>query len=469
MSWEPWLRGRLQLRARRFLFAREVLLPAGPHLKTKETAGLPLIIGAIFALLWANSVWGSSYHQFFDTELSLNLWVVRRTQSLKHWVNDLLLPLFFFVIGLEIKHQVVRGHLSSWKRAAMPVATALGGMLVPATIYLLVNVSLSGRPKGWGVPIATDIVFALAVLSFLKNRIPDDLRILTLAFAVVDDIGGVLVIAVFYSQQVSLLALGIAGGILAIIVLMARFRVVGIYVPYVLLAIVFMVMMLASGVHTTIGGFLLGVCVKARPYCSRNEFERHARTLVDRFQKIQHEANGDASSTDARAGNRSATPEDREDVVLGQLAELIRETEAPVAVLVRHTTPLVNYVVLPVFALANAGLSVNAELGSAALGSVAAWGTLGGLLLGKPIGIVSFGYVAQRLGIASLPEEIDWRHMIGMGLLAGIGFTVSLFIAALAFAEPRTLASVKLAVLCTSVLAGLSGYLFLRFSLAKQE
>lgn len=438
-------RGKAIVRARGSYSARRLLLPLQKFIHTEVSGGFVLLFAAVAALVWANSRWGSSYEVLWNTEASLRVGRFLLAHSLREWVNDALMVVFFFVVGLELKREFLRGELSDWQRASLPVAAAIGGMVVPASLYALFNYS-QVTVHGWGIPMATDIAFALGVLALLGDRAPSPLRVFTLALATVDDIGAILVIAVFYSGHLIPNALVFALLLIAVIVVMQRLGVRNL-LYYAPVATLFWFAVLQSGVHATIAGVILGFLTPTRPYVTNEEFVQSAPGLVNDVDQAL--ATGDR---------------DRADGLLGQFEELTASTEAPADRLIRIIHPWSSFLILPIFALANAGVAFSAEaLQQALAGPVSvSRGILVGLVFGKPIGIVLFAFVAVRLRLARFAESVRWSHLVGVGMLAGIGFTVSLFISDLAFADPLITARAKMGVLIGSVIAGCAGYLMLR-------
>lgn len=465
MPFDPYSLGKLMVRAEHFEFSKHVLLNVKEHIEIKETAGLPLIVFAVLGLIWSNLAFPGAYESVWDADLLLDVGIFTIGGHLKHIVNDLLLPLFFFVVGLEIKHELVRGELSSWRRAAMPLAVAAGGMLAPACIYLAFNAS-GGMPQGWGVPVATDVAFALAILAVFSDRIPHNLKVLTMAFATADDIGGALVIALFYSGELSLNPLLVAAAVYAVMLLFIRFRLFGGYIVYTVLGLTFFIAMLKSGIHTTIAGVLLGLAVPSRPVFLRESFSAKITELAGHFHETHAKRReimaGPEVTREARleAGDYSA----QEQFILGKIDELVRGTESPCSRLRRMISPFVNYLVLPVFALANAGVVISSESLALMLDARPAWGIVAGLVAGKPLGVLTAAWLAQKTGLGQFPDGVGWRHVTGMALVAGVGFTVSLFIADLAFRGLPMAEEAKMGVMAASLIAAAAGMLY--FSLA---
>jgi len=401
-------------------------------LATESAGGFVLLLAAVVGLVWANSPWRAGYDALWSTELAIGVgrWVL--TQDLHHWVNDGLMALFFFVIGLEIKREVVAGELRDPRTAAVPVMAALGGMVVPAALYLAVTSGGAGS-HGWGIPMATDIAFALGVVAVLGRRVPASLKLFLLTLAIVDDIGAIAVIALFYTADLDVVALSIAGAILISIVLLRAARVT--WAPaYVVAGIAVWLATQASGVHATIAGVLLGLLVPVRPMAPAAVARDWAADLGD----------------DPSAGQ------------LATMGQLARAAASPAERLEHRLHPWTSLCIVPLFALANAGV----ELSSAALdapgGTAVAAGVALGLLGGKTLGVLGATWLAVRTGLGRLPEGATWAHVGGIAAVAGIGFTVSLFVAELAFPSGSPLIdAAKLGVLGASAAAAVLGALVL--------
>lgn len=443
MNIPPRSRGELKVRADSSYLARRVYLPAQDFIHTEEISGIILFIAAVVAVVWSNSPWAELYFRFWETVLTIGVGPFSVSENLQHWVNDGLMAIFFFVVGMEVKRELVHGELSELRRAALPVAAALGGMVVPALLFLGFNAGSDGV-RGWGIPMATDIAFALGVLALLGGQIPSVVRIFLLTLATVDDIGAILVIAIFYTENLSFIALEVSLLLLGIIFALQRSQVRS-HLIYVLIAVLFWVSVLKSGIHATIAGVLLGFLVPAHPYFSRSTFVESAESLLSRCKEkiIQ--------------GDR-----DHSEVLLGQLEELVRGTEAPLERLERQFHPWVSYIILPLFALANSGIALSGDVVRTAVSSPVTLGIMVGLLVGKLVGVVGASWLAIWLRIATPLPQVTWSYLVGIGLLAGIGFTVSLFITGLAFEEAALVANAKIGVFVASIIAGLGGYIYLR-------
>jgi NhaA family Na+:H+ antiporter len=411
-----------------------------------SVSGVGLLLAAtIVALVLANSPLADAYERFWQAELTIGVEGFAITESLRHWINDGLMALFFFIVGLEIKRELLVGDLRYPRQAALPIAAALGGAVVPALIYALINLQGEGL-HGWGVPIATDTAFSLGVITLLGTRVRPLLLVFLTAFAIVDDILAVSVIAVFYTEAISWLALGVAAALLAGLTVA---NIVGIHrwPVYALLGLGVWVAIFESGVHGTLAGILVALTVPARSWINPSEFLVRARKAIDDFEAACY----------ATAHMLSNEPQQRATHTLEQLCE---EVETPMTHLQHRLNSWVAYGVLPLFALANAGIPLLTGLGEA-LASPVSWGIIAGLVIGKPIGITLFAWLAVRLGVAIKPGAIAWRHIAGVGVLGGIGFTMSLFITELAFESGALADAARVGILFGSVVAGVAGYLML--------
>jgi NhaA family Na+:H+ antiporter len=415
--------------------------PAGPRfirplrdfLRTESAGGAVLVAATVAALVWANSPWEASYVDLWNTHLSVSLGSRTLDLTLRDWINDGLMALFFFVVGLEIKRELVEGELREPRRAALPAIAAVGGMLVPAAIYLAIN---AGRDSvdGWGIPMATDIAMAVGIMSLLGPRVAPAQKLFLLALAIVDDIGAILVIAVFYTEDIHYAALGVSIALAVAVVVLRRLRVW--YTPlYVLLGVSMWLFLHESGIHATIVGVVLGLLAPTRPM--------RRREMVDADQLVD-------ISTPATAR---------------ETATLARESVSVVEWLEQMLHPWTSFVIVPLFALANAGIPLGAEILRDAWSAPVTWGVVLGLVAGKFVGITVFTWLAVRFRIGALPEGVTWGNVAGLGALAGIGFTVSLFVTGLAFDVPRFEEQAKIGILAASVLAGAAG----TFALARSN
>jgi NhaA family Na+:H+ antiporter len=447
-----------KVRAPQYPLAERLLTPVRAFIRVQEIAGAPLVGATVVALFWANSRWSEHYFALRESPLTLELFGWVRTGSFESWVADALLPLFFFVAGLEIKRELVSGSLADRRHAAFPVAVAIGGMLIPALLYVVCNL---GEPtqRGWGIPVATDIAFALGVLALLRGRIPAGLAILVLAFAAVDDIGAVLLIALLYGEPIrwGALLLGTSAVLVIIGLKQIGVRAMSVYWAF---GAVCLLAMLDSGIHTSVAGVVLGLLAPAHPLVPRERFHRESSELGDRIGDVERRI---AALPDGEESERRHELEEEEESLLGHLEALAAGTESVVDRLLRRVTPWVSYFVLPLFALVAAGVAVSSETFARTIESRVELGIVLGLAVGKPLGFLAGAWIAVRLGVAVVPPGISWRHLTGAGLLAGIGFTVALFISHLAFdGSPALLAEAKLAVLAASAISAAAGWIFLR-------
>lgn len=404
---------------------------------------------ALLALIIANSPLASWYHHVFDVPFRIGLGALTLEKSLHHWINDGLMTLFFLLVGLEIKREVLVGELADPRRAALPIVAAIGGMAVPALLFYLINPEgLAAR--GWGVPMATDIAFAVGVLVLLGERIPRSLILFLVALAIADDLGAVLMIALFYTAEIDVNALLAAALLLGIL---GTLNLSGVRhpLPYFSVGIALWLAVLASGVHATLAGVLLAFMLPTRPKYDPLRFAAHVRRLVS---QMETEANQDPNVLTNEALRTTVQ----------SLADGARLVQAPSQRIEEGLHLWVALLVIPVFALANAGVPIDLAALGAAFQSDVTWGVLAGLVLGKFIGISAAAWLALRFGVAELPHGTQLRHILGVAWLGGIGFTMSIFIAELAYADqPQLLLYAKTGVLLASVIAGTAGYAWLRF------
>lgn len=411
--------------------------------------GILLIIAAAVAMIWANSSAGAFYFDLWQTEITIGFGDALLSKPLLLWINDGLMATFFFVIGLEIKREVMAGELSTWKKAAMPVYAAIGGMVLPSLIFILFN---HGRPSlnGWGIPMATDIAFSLGILALLGKKVPAPLRIFLTAFAIADDLGAVLVIAFFYSSKIILSNVAIGGFFLGIMVLM-NWAGVRNKIAYAIPGILgIWLAFLLSGVHATIAGVLAAFVIPASTKIGISGFKQ---TVIDL-------ANG------IRVIKKKEAPflSNEEQKVVTSIRQTCENYEPPLQALEHELHPWVIFLIMPVFALSNTGVLLSESMVNAVINPLG-MGIVLGLLVGKPLGILLFSWIAYKLGMASLPENIKWKHILGVGLLGGIGFTMALFISGLAFRQTEFIESAKISILFASVIAGLAGYFVLKKTL----
>ena len=369
--------------------------------KSEVSGGAVLLVAAIAAMLWANAPFGGTYESFWSTKLTIGFGEFSITEDLQHWVNDALMVLFFFVVGLEIKRELVVGELNDRSKAMLPLIAAIGGVLIPGLIYLSLNAGGEGA-DGWAIPMATDIAFAVAVLALLGKRIPSGVRLLLLSIAIIDDVIAILIIAVFYSTDISMIWLAAGAAGILVVYLMQRFDISSIW-PYWIIGAVVWVAFLSSGVHATIAGVILGLMTPAHPIKGRHVIE-----------DLEHRLH-----------------------------------------------PWTSMVIVPLFALANAGIVISATILADATASMIFWGVAVGLIVGKVLGIGAGIAVAQKLGWGKVPEGVSSAHVWGVAALGGIGFTVSLFIAELSFESEQLLEYAKIGIFTGSILSALFGVFLL--------
>jgi len=426
--------------------------PIQEFLHQEASGGILLIIATVIALAWANSSFADSYHHLWHTYIKIDVGGVGLNYSLHHWINDGLMVIFFFVVGLEIKREMLVGELSSAKKAALPIAAALGGMIFPALIYTMFNLGSEGA-SGWGIPMATDIAFVVGILALLGKRVPLALKIFILALAIVDDLGAVLVIAIFYTSNISLTSLMIAGGLIVLLIAMNRLGVRNLLV-YTFVGIALWLAFLKSGVHATVAGVLLAFTIPVSSRINTMKFKKETESLIKEFDNA------------GEHGEDVLTNSERLSIV-DQIENNCEKILTPLQRFEHGLHPWVSFFIMPVFALANAGVAVSDELGSALTHPVSI-GIVLGLFLGKQIGIFSFSYLAVKLKLASEPEGVSWKKIYAASVLAGIGFTMSLFIANLAFNSPELLNISKVGILAGSLLSGIVGFIILKSALTKK-
>jgi len=397
-----------------------LLSPFLDFLKTEALGAILLASSAILALIWVNSPWSGSYESLWSARFAITVAGQSLDLDLRHWVNDGLMTIFFFVVGLEIKREITSGHLANRRAALLPVVAAIGGMAVPALIYLLVAGQTA--PRGWAIPMATDIALAIGVMSVAKGRTPASLRAFLLGLAIVDDIGAIVIIAVVYSSGVAFGWLTAAGVGIGMALLIRRTGVQSVLV-YVVVGIAVWYALFEGGIHPTIAGVILGVMA---PTTARSE-----SNFID-IEEVDDFSRSDDGSTDDAKGKGSVS-------VVEWLEHVLH--------------PWSSYFIVPVFALANSGIHVSIDGLRDAAGSAVTWGVFLGLLMGKPLGIILATKIAVRTGVADSPVGATGTHMLGAGTAAGIGFTVALFITELAFDNPVDRTNAKLAILLASVVA----------------
>lgn len=431
-----------------------LLAPFRRFAAVSSAGGIVLIAATFAALFLANSPWASFYHHMWEVPLMIGVGSWAGQLSAHHVINDGLMAIFFFVVGLEIKRELVAGELKNPRTAALPLVAALGGMIVPAAIFASMNHAGAGA-DGWGIPMATDIAFALGILSLLGDRVPTSLKVFVAAFAIADDIGAILVIAVFYSSGVNYTAL-IVGAIILATAAGANFAGVRSTLAFAVLGLLLWVETFSSGIHATVAGVLLAMTIPVRTRIAEDTFLRKARRALDDFHAAAIVTADDPDTTVLSNQDHHAA--------LEELETLVDDARPPLIRLEHALHGIVSFIILPLFAFANAGVSLNGGMISEAVTNPVLIGAFAGLTLGKPIGIALFSWLAVKLRWATLPSGVTWPSLWGAGILGGIGFTMALFVADLAYADALLLDTAKLGVLAASLVTGIVGWLWLRAS-----
>lgn len=433
---------------------KKILSPVEKFMHLEASSGIMLILATVIALVMANTGMHHLYHDILHFPINLEIGSLMLHGSLHHWVNDALMVVFFFVVGLEIKREMVSGELSSPKKAALPLFAALGGMVVPALVYAVLNMSgAEGTAlNGWGIPMATDIAFAVGVIALLGKRVPFSLKIFLLALAIVDDLGAVFVIAAFYTEQISAPALGMAGlGCLAVIF----FRYIGVrsVLAYILLGLVVWLGFFTSGVHSTIAGVVLGFLTPSVPLFSGDDLGKKINDLsTETLNKLNYFSDNEATKT-------ALEEKDRRNFF--ELRNMAFEALSPIDRIIDMMHPWVSFFIMPLFAFCNAGVVISPEAAGSFFTSPISLGVLLGLVVGKPVGILLFSALSVIIGVAALPKGVTWTHVLGLGFLGGIGFTMSLFVTSLAIADPLSSDLAKMGILTASLIASVVGALIL--------
>lgn len=423
-----------------------LIIPVMRFINNSTTSGILLFTSAIIALFLANSPFQEAYHSFWEHTFSIGFDEYIVSKSLHHWINDGLMSVFFFVIGLELKREIMAGELSRPKDAILPIFAGLGGMVFPALFYLFLN-SSGDETAGWGIPMATDIAFALGILYLLGDRIPVSLKIFLTVLAIADDLGAVLVIAFFYTSDISVMSL-IIGGIFLIVLVVANILGVRNIIFYGVIGIGGLwLAFLLSGVHATIAGVMAALTIPANVKIQDKKFVLKMNALTKDFEK-------------SAPNNVSLLTHDQLNIV-EKIRYYSKAALTPLQRLEHSMHPLVAFVVMPIFALANAGITFSGSFTENMVSNVSL-GVIFGLVLGKFIGIVLISKILVQLKLAALPNELRWRHVYGVSLLAGVGFTMSLFIADLAFVNPTFIIQSKIGIFIASIICGIGGFLVLR-------
>ena len=428
----------------------QLMRPFQNFLEKEASGGILLLIFTVVALVWANSPFAEAYSHLWHTKLSISFGDFNLDYSLHHWINDGLMAIFFFVVGLEIKRELLVGELSSLKKASLPIMAALGGMIFPALFYVFFNFGKESI-SGWGIPMATDIAFVIGILALLGSRVPTGLKVFITALAIADDIGAVLVIAFFYTSNISIVSLSFAGGVMLLLIA-ANLSGVRNLIVYTVLGIILWLSFLFSGVHATVAGVLLAFTIPASSRIDTSQFLLKGKKLLEDFDHSGEEG-PNVLSNEAREG------------IVQNLEENCEKILTPLQRLEHKLHPWVSFFIMPVFALANAGVIITGNFISELTDPVS-FGIVTGLFIGKQLGISAFTWLSVKLKLASLPFSVTWKQIYSAGILAGIGFTMSLFIANLAFTSEELLTISKVGILTASLLSGFIGFFILRKSLS---
>ncbi len=426
----------------------KISTPFEHFIHAQTTTGKVLMLMTVFALMLANTPLAENYEYFFHTKIDLNVGSWQLSHSIHYWINDGLMTVFFFLIGLEIKREILVGELSDIKVAILPILAAIGGMVFPALIYLSVNIDGPGV-SGWGIPMATDIAFAISVLILLGKRVPTALVTFLVALAIVDDLGAVLVIAIFYTDQIQLVPLALSIVAFLILVVFNRFGI-HMILPYFVVGVFMWFFMLESGVHATIAGIISAMAIPSKPKQAPFSFVKDAKKLLDKYDQYP------------TCENHVLHEEQK--AILINLQDRIDAVGSPASRLEQVLHLPVALIVIPLFALANAGIAIDFNhIGTSIIEPVSI-GIILGLILGKVLGIFGIAWLAIKLKIAKLPYQSNMSQIFGVAFLGGIGFTMSIFVADLAFLNtPELIFQAKIGILSASLLAGLFGFLWLKY------
>lgn len=423
----------------------KIIAPVSKFIQLEYTGGIFLFVSVLIAIFWANSPFHDLYHHLWEIRFSIGFGEYILNHPLHIWINDGLMAIFFFVIGLELKREFMEGELSTLKKASLPMMAAFGGMVVPALIYFFINRGTEAG-HGWGIPMATDIAFALALLSMAGKHIPVSVKVFLSALAVADDLGAVLVIAFFYTSDLNFVPLGIAAVFLLILIAGNRLGIRSVAF-YLLIGIGVWIGFLLSGVHATIAGVLVAFTIPAVTRINENYFSRNLRKLADDFERDTF--------------NTSSLITTDQHHTLTHVKTLTLAAETPLQKIEHALHPWVAFVIMPLFALANAGIIIGTDFFTALMNPVS-MGVMTGLIVGKFAGILFFTWLMVKTGVSQLPAQANWNHITGVALLAGVGFTMSLFISNLAFEVPVFIEQAKYGILMASLVAGIAGIIMLK-------
>jgi len=426
---------------------QKVATPFEHFIHAQTTTGLMLMLMTIVALILANSPLSEAYSHFFHTYIEFNVGSWELKHTLHHWINDCLMAIFFFIIGLEIKREITVGELASFRAALLPILAAIGGMIFPALIYLTINHGGEGV-NGWGIPMATDIAFAISALVLLGKRVPAALVTFLVALAIVDDLGAVLVIALFYTETINATALGISGGLFLILIAFNRFGI-HMILPYFIVGVLMWLFMLESGVHATIAGVLVALAIPSKPKYTPVAFADEAQNMINEYRKYPI--------------CKNHTMHEKQKAILINMKRRIDTVGTPAARLENELHLPVALIIIPLFALANAGIKIDLSSIGNTIFEPVSLGVITGLVFGKVLGIFGVSWLAIRLKITRLPRSTSMNQIFGVSFLAGIGFTMSIFVAELAFLNnPELIFQAKVGILSASLFSGLFGYFWLK-------
>jgi Na+:H+ antiporter, NhaA family len=439
---------------------RKFISPIEDFTQNQVAGGVVLIVCLVIALGLANSSLRETYQQVIHFTVGFNFGGIQVDKSIHEWINDGLMTIFFLVVGLEIKREVLVGELAGFSRASLPVIAAMGGMLVPGLIYFLMNQS-GAVSRGWGIPTATDIAFAVGVMALLGKRVPAAVMTFLLALAIADDLGAVVIIGIFYTKQLYLTYLLIGIGLLGLLMLFNTLGVRAI-TPYMVVGALIWVAFLQSGIHATLSGVLVAMIIPTRPKYHPNKFSDDVRCLIDRFDQY-------STPVKTKSFGWSAFSNQQQAEIIEEMEILVDDVASPLRKLAHALSPLIAFGIIPLFALANAGVEIHIEHFAAIFQDSVTLGVMCGLVVGKFIGISLATWLAVKLKIGKLPKGASFKHILGVGLLGGIGFTMSMFVTELAFSgiEERLVAA-KTGILLASAIAGALGFTWFRFFVKPQ-
>ncbi len=430
-----------------------IIDPFNELINNSKASGIVLFASAFIALVIANSPLAEAYHHFWENKLAIGFNGNFINKTLHHWINDGLMALFFFVVGLELKRELVAGELRSPRNAALPITAAIGGMVIPAIIYLTINSGNPNATEGWGIPMATDIAFALGILYLLGDKVPSSLKIFLTAIAIVDDLGAVLVIAFFYTSQINVENLVIAGAILLVMIAGNRIGIRNTVFYGVLGVGGLWLEFLLSGVHATIAAVLAAFTIPATTKIQERLFVKKSRKLINDFAEMPFDENNLVSYEQYK--------------ILSKIRDVSKNSIPPLQRLEHGLHPIVSFVVMPIFALSNAGITLSGNVLDSLVSTITL-GVIAGLIVGKFLGVVGLSYIVVKLKLMQLPKGMTMKQLVGVGFLTAIGFTMSLFISELAFKDVDLRNQAKLGVLIASILASIIGFVVLNLSLRKQ-